>query len=293
LTSLYRRRGLAGLLLAVSGCGASTAAPVWEITGTTNHIVLLGSMHYLRAADYPLPTEVTRAYAEADVLLMELDLDDLDPAQTQTLVAERAIDPEGRTLRDLLGDTEYQLSRERAAQLDIELDDLQRFEPWYAAVLITQIRLAQLGFDPLLGMESRLLADAQRDAKPIQGLESVGEQLAALDTLPPEAQRAFLLTTLEEATAIDSEIDSLVSAWRTGDTERLQTEMLSSLEAQPELYEQLIVARNRRFAARIAALRNDGRDYLVVVGTLHLVGKDSIPALLASEGVASRRLAAH
>ncbi len=290
LTSAHRRRGLAVLLIAAAACSESTAAPVWEITGTTNHIVLLGSMHYLRAADYPLAAEVARAYAGADVLLMELDLDDLDQAQTQALVAERAIDPGGRTLRDLLGGADYQRARERAARLEIELDDLQAFEPWYVAVLITQIRLGQLGFDPLMGMESRLLADAQRDAKPILGLETVGEQLAALDTLPHEAQRAFLLTTLDEAAAIDSELDSLVTAWKSGDTERLQTQMLGSLQAQPELYEQLIVARNRRFADRIAALRNDGRDYLVVVGTLHLVGADGIPALLASAGIASRRL---
>ncbi len=285
-------RALAVLLLAAGGSGAAAAAPVWEIEGTTNRIVLLGSIHYLRAADYPLAAAVTRAYAQADVLLMELDLDDLDPAETQGAVAEQAMDPAGRTLRDLLGGEDYRRSRESAALLGIELDDLQQFEPWYVAVLITQIRLGQLGFDPMMGMESRLLADAQRDAKPIHGLETVTEQLAALDTLPPEAQRDFLRTTLDEAAAIESEMDGLVAAWKAGDTQRLQTEMLSSLQGQPALYEQLIVARNRRFAARIATLRNDDRDYLVVVGTLHLVGDDGIPALLESEGIASRRLAA-
>ena len=54
----------------------------------------------------------------------------------------------------------------------------------------------------------------------------------------------------------------------------------------PGVYQRLLVARNRRFAARIEAmLQGSGRAF-VVVGVGHLVGPDSVPALLRRDGVA-------
>ena len=38
----------------------------------------------------------------------------------------------------------------------------------------------------------------------------------------------------------------------------------------------------------IAALANDSQDYLIVVGTLHLVGEDSVLSMLARDGLKTR-----
>ena len=51
------------------------------------------------------------------------------------------------------------------------------------------------------------------------------------------------------------------------------------------MYQALIVDRNRRWADQIEALLDDPQDYLVVVGALHLVGEDGLPAVLEARGV--------
>jgi uncharacterized protein YbaP (TraB family) len=46
------------------------------------------------------------------------------------------------------------------------------------------------------------------------------------------------------------------------------------------------VDRNRAWAARLVELLDDDDDYLVVVGALHLVGRDSVVDLLTKRGFA-------
>ena len=81
---------LAMLVLAFAGTAAeSHPLPMWQLNGASNRIYLLGSVHLLREQDYPIPSTIYTAYGDADTLIMELDMDDLDPAVTQALVSER------------------------------------------------------------------------------------------------------------------------------------------------------------------------------------------------------------
>ena len=101
--------------------------------------------------------------------------------------------------RNCSGPGAWQAASAEARKLGLDLAPMAPFEPWYAAVVVTQLRLAQLGFDPSLGVESRMAADAQRRGKEIRGLETLESQLGALDSLSADAQREFLQSTLEEA----------------------------------------------------------------------------------------------
>lgn len=282
-------RQLALLVLAVQSA-AVPALPLWELTGTSNRITLLGSIHYLRATDYPLAPPIRSAFEQADIVLMEIDMDDLDPAATAATVAALAQDRKGRTLRELLGEPAWQAATAEARDLDLDLELMAPFEPWYAAVMVTQLRLAQLGFDPSLGVESRMAADAQREGKEIRGLETLESQLGLLDSLSAEAQRAFLQATLEEAGAIGAMADDMIADWKAGDVGALDAEMLGSVREQPEVYQSLIVRRNKHFADAIGDLVDGKKDYLIVVGTLHLVGPDSVLEILERRGIGSRQI---
>jgi uncharacterized protein YbaP (TraB family) len=59
------------------------------------------------------------------------------------------------------------------------------------------------------------------------------------------------------------------------------------LGRDPDLYQSLIAARNRKWVPKIEALLDQDQDYLVIVGTGHLVGRDSVIDLLKKDGVAA------
>jgi hypothetical protein len=274
------------------GCwtAAASALPLWELTGTRNHVMVLGSIHFLRAADYPLAPAITNAFEQADIVLLEIDMDDLDPIASAETVVALAQDSKGRQLPELLGPDAWRAASAEARKLGLDLAPMAPFEPWYAAVLVTQLRLSQLGFDQSLGVEAKLAAEAERRGKEIRGLETLESQLRTLDGLSPEAQRDFLQGTLEEAGEAGDVADEMITAWKTGDVRVLEVDLLDSVRDQPELYRSLILRRNENFARAIGHLVNDPKNYLIVVGTLHLVGPDSVLRMLARDGIASRQI---
>jgi hypothetical protein len=283
---------LAALAFGWGGQIAAAGQPVtmWLAEGDTNRVYLLGSIHLLRQSDYPLPAVISAAYEDAEALVMELDMDDLDAAAVQQLTRELGLLPPDRELRDVLGEAQYGEALAAAEALDIPLEMLARTEPWLAAMTIEQMMLARIGFNPLHGVEMFMTRKAIEDGKPITGLEEVSEQLRFLDGLEQDAQVELLLQTLEESRQLESLMDDVIAAWRIGDTDFLETSILAEMRQYPELYDSIVAERNRRWIASLEDLLDDEEDYLVIVGALHLVGDDGVPALLEKRGIPVRQM---
>lgn len=283
-------RLICGLLLLVfSGIAwADTEAhPVtlWRAQGLSNSVYLLGSIHLLRPEDHPLPSVIDTAYDDAEILVMELDMDDLDAAATQRLFNQNGVLRDGTTLRDLMGKDLYEQAARLAESNDIPIDMLAASEPWLAAITVEMMALYRIGFNPALGVEMQMTSRAIADGKPIDGLEDIEEQLAFLDGLSLEAQRNMLIQTLKDSASMNESIDEMIHAWRYGDIDFLESEMLDSLAQHEELSDALITNRNRRWVSQIDELLDDPDDYLIIVGALHLVGDEGVPNLLAKKGV--------
>lgn len=282
------------LLIALAAPGAPAAGdalPLWQIRDADTRVWLLGSIHLLRESDYPLPGPIRDAYAQADALVMELDMDDLDSAMVSAVMFARGTPPEGETLASLMGAEKYARAREAAAAAGIDLTRMQGAEPWYAALTLTQMLLMRGGYDPRHGLDAHMAALARRDGKPVAGLETFEEQIVFFDTLPLALQSDMLLESLAEVEDLEAGMSRTVDAWRRGDTAYLADELLEELRRYPGLYDRLVTDRNRKWVPRIAALLEREGDYLVVVGALHLVGPDSVLALLAAEGIRAEQLA--
>ncbi|NCF13802.1 MAG: hypothetical protein GWP62_00745 [Gammaproteobacteria bacterium] len=279
-------------ILASSSWADESGHPVtmWQVDGKTNSVYLLGSIHMLREQDHPLPSVIDSAYDDAEIIIMELDMDDMDPAYTQMAFNRAGVRTDGTTLRELMGDDAYSRAEEAAAAVDIPLDMLAQSEPWLAAMTVEIMLLYRIGFNPMLGVEMTMTSRAARDGKPIEGLETVDEQLAFLDGLPLDVQSEMLIQTLAEGAALGDSIDAFIDAWHFGDMTILESGLLDSIREQSEFSEVLITGRNRRWADAIAGMLDDDQDYLVIVGALHLVGDEGVPALLAKRGLGIQQL---
>jgi uncharacterized protein YbaP (TraB family) len=266
--------------------GAFAADPqhsLWSLKGKTNTVYLLGSVHFLSESER-LPAALEAAYEDAEVLLMEIDMDDLDPVETQQLTLQLGLLPDGQTLQQRLDEPTYARLVERARDVGFDASLLNRFQPWFAAMTLVQLQFMKMGLAPTAGIEQRFTRQAVADRKPILGLETLREQLDMLAGLPEPQQREFLLYSIEDAERIEEEIDELLSAWRRGDSQALADLLAEGFQKYPDLYRPLTTERNRRWLERVEALLDDRDDYLVVVGTLHLVGKDSLIELLRAKG---------
>ncbi|HSQ69597.1 MAG TPA: TraB/GumN family protein [Steroidobacteraceae bacterium] len=276
----------AGLLGIGAPADARDRHTLWTVDGEQNTVYLLGSIHVLRAGDDGLPRVAEDAYEDAEQLVMEIDLDDAfagDAAALLGAMQRMALLPEEESLREVLG-ADYDTINARAREAGLDLALLDRFAPWFVAVTLLQLELAKRGFSPELGVEQGLAARAVADGKPILGLETAEQQFAVLAGLPMPMQKQFLVMTLEDAAGLDAQIDELMRAWRDGDSDALARLLSEEFDEFPELYKPLTEDRNRAWLGQIVDLLDDRDDYLVVVGALHLVGRNSVVDLLRQRG---------
>jgi len=284
LQRLLTSCALCFLVSSAPAAGAAHDVTLWRVDGTYNSVYLLGSVHLLRKSDYPLPQILYDAYEDAGTLIMELDMDDLDPLATQSLINELGIAKGDTGLRELMGARLYEQAEQQAQRIDIPLAMLGRAEPWFAALTVENLLLMRIGFNPGYGLEMHLAQRAGGDGKEILGLETERQQLEILDGLPLKAQRQMLLQTLDEGAEIEAIMDDMIAAWRGGDIEFLEQNMLGEIREHRELFNAMVVERNRTWVKQIRKLLTERENYLVVVGALHLVGDIGLPSSLRELG---------
>lgn len=285
------------LLLALLALASVTVAddrghPVtlWEVRGASNTVYLMGSIHLLRNIDYPLPAALNAAYDDADALIMEIDMDDLDPIAAQRQFYQLGVLHDDTTLQDIMGPELYQQAFAAAEKIDIPLDMLSKTEPWYAAMTIELMALNRIGFNPEHGVEMHFMSKAMDDDKPIYGLETIEEQIGFLDGLPLQSQLDMLMSTLSESVAIEGIMDDMIRAWRRGDIASLESGLLQSFDENESLQKTLLTDRNNRWVEQIQERLDDAQDYLIVVGALHLIGENGVPLQLQRLNIPVRQL---
>jgi uncharacterized protein YbaP (TraB family) len=294
-TPVRGRLGAALVALATLLASAAAADPAaWRIAGKNGgEVALLGSMHVLRGSDYPLPPLIDTLLTRADVVVMEMDLDDLEPATMQSALLTAALLPPNETLASVLDADVYDEAARRASALGIDIGLLARVEPWLVAITLLDLGMRKMGFEAERGLEQYLVRKAAASHKTIVGLETIGQQVQIFDGLSARDQEALLEQTLDELDDGGTLMSELAAAWRAGELETLTEDLLGDFDDFPELYESLVVRRNAAWTDELERMLGDGRRYLVVVGALHLVGRDSVVQRLEARGHGAVRITAN
>ncbi|MEO8314084.1 MAG: TraB/GumN family protein [Pseudomonadota bacterium] len=261
----------------------------WEVSGKRNTVYLLGSVHVLKSTDAALPSVVEAAYLDAETIVEELDPVAAAAEMAGGAVLKLQALPEGQTLAGVLGPELHARLQKEAALLHIDMDFLSRIQPWYVALMVMQTRLVQSGFSASDGVDNQIAMRAQRDSKPLRGLETAMEQLSLFANMPLDDQREFLRSTLDEQDVAD-EVAEITAAWRSGDLTMLESLLRGGAEESPQLFQALTTDRNLRWLPQIEAMLDGPRnDYLVVTGALHMVGDMGVVELLRRKGYKIKR----
>ena len=287
------RRLLPALLaLGLAAPAVSQPAPVrrpllWVVEDADSRVYLLGSVHALPAGTDVLPGPAAAAYADAEAVAFEVDLD--GAAEAAASAATRAVATDGVALSKRLGPADAARLDRRLQAAGLRLAQFDGFEPWFVALLLAQVPDGPARFSVEAGVDVQLFARAGADGKERLGLETVDDQVGALDGLPVKDQLAFLREALHD----DSEggLAGLVAAWEAGDAEALAALVSDGLDASPALRQRVFTDRNARWLPQIEALlARSGEDVLVVVGAGHLVGPGSVVEMLRARGLVVERV---
>jgi uncharacterized protein YbaP (TraB family) len=257
---------------------------LWVIRDADSTLYLFGTVHVLRPETPWGSAKVDAALDRADRVILEISNPD-DQSAIQPLIQQYGISP-ARPLSSLLTPEEVTRLDDAARTIGATAAQLDPLRPWLVGLTLSMAPLIKAGYDPQSGVELILKARAEAAGKPVGGLETIDKQVSILAGLSEETQLAFLRATLEEVDNASVELDALVGAWATGDVASIERIGVAELRDQSEeIYQALLVRRNADWAGQIQTLLAGSGTVFIAVGSAHLVGEDSVRAILEERGV--------
>jgi uncharacterized protein YbaP (TraB family) len=284
----FRRSVLAALLVVGFTFGHATAAAsrdfMWKVTGKTGAMYLIGSVHMLTQDFYPLSKAFEDAFKESDLLVEEVDLEEMLSPQSQMQILSRGMLPSSQSLDTVVSPQTFALVTKRTAALGLPIEPLKRFKPWSLALMLAQLEWQKAGFDGELGLDRHFYDRAKREGKAVQGLETTEFQISQFDGISMAEQERLLADTLNDLDTEMANLSTLAQAWKAGEAPTVERIVLQDLKKDPQMYQRLLVARNRNWLPKLDALFSRSGRAFVVVGAAHLVGPDGLIALLQAKG---------
>jgi uncharacterized protein len=262
---------------------AADGAPkhfLWKVTGSKGVVYLLGTIHAAKADFYPLPSIIEDSFEKADTLIEEIDISEpAEVARAQQGLIEDGSYPKGDTITNHLSEVTRSHLAAYLKKGDLPEPAIAHLRPWLVSMLVAQLELQRMGFDPSHGLDQHFLKEARQSHKQIGALEDAASQLRLLSSLSEELQDRVLLSSLVDMEKSHDVLDLLTRAWQSGNDAAMQELITSSVREYPQLkplMTKLFDDRNTAMAVKIERFLQTPNSYFVAVGAGHLVGDKGI-----------------
>lgn len=272
------------VLLWTVALSAHADTSVWKVTKDDHYLYLGGTIHLLSKDDFPLPGGFTSAYRDSDMVVLETDIAALQTTEYQRKILMATTYSGDNSVLQHLSDDTVDLLRHYLEERHMPAAPLFRLKPGMLSMTLTILELQQLGLTEA-GVDQYFRLQALNDGKELGYLESPDQQIQFLVEMGKGQEDELIRHTILEMERLPQDIDTIRAAWRDGDTERLAAAGLERwVDRFPDLYDMILVDRNRDWIPEIERLLDTGDIELVLFGALHLVGDDGVLALLEDRG---------
>lgn len=250
---------------------------MWEVKSDNNICYILGSVHLADSTIYPLDKAITDAFDECRALVLEIDVSNIDA----TNVLKFTMLPDTNTLAGAVDKATYQKFETLFKKHNVPYMAYSKLKPWFAVMTLQSLEMIQGNYSAQYGIDMYFLDKAQSNNLQIKELESLEFQMKVLDTLNNFSGK-FLDYTLEELHESASQVKDILSAWKNGDTKKMN-EIIndgSETEGFTEVMHIINNSRNYNMITKIEQYLKEDEKHFIVVGAAHLVGDEGIIELL-------------
>jgi uncharacterized protein YbaP (TraB family) len=261
---------------------------LWRVSNGINEVFIGGTIHVLKESDRPLPAVFEEAFSLAQILVTEISYDDTENVAANSTLPIRT---DGRTLSDTLSSSTYQLLSAHLQSIGTSIRLLEIVEPAWLAQLLINTEIYRAGYSS--GVDEHFMEMAQGLGKTNIGLETADFQVAAIvGASAGISDDDIILQALSDvgSGALGPAIDMLVRAWREGDVEIINREVIEPSKASIMAGHKIVFTdRNAAWIPQIEAFLSTPDLELVLVGVGHLVGSDSVLKMLRDLGYSVNR----
>ncbi len=271
------------LVILITGSTVSahnkTSSLLWKISG--NHLkkpsYLYGTVHSYDKRAFTFKSLVIPYIKQCSAFGMEIKLDEIDPFSLLGKLQMRG----DTTLQMLISPQEYiKLEQMMRDSFSVELSMFSSVKPMFL-MGVMQTTGAESDYSDFL--DEFLMKRAKESHKELIGIETIAEQLNAIDIIPLQEQAKMLLDeTLYPDTTTAEPLEDLLDVYKNGDLDSLYS-FYKHGELSNTFNKALILDRNHRMADRIDSIAQR-KTIFVAVGALHLPGTEGVINLLRKKG---------
>ncbi|TKF53743.1 TraB/GumN family protein [Vibrio lentus] len=263
-------------VLAFSAKQAAAEPLYWQAKKDDLTLTILGSVHVGDESMYPLPAQITDTLKQSDGLIVETDIRKTEGVVYPTTTV---------TTGDVLNKEQKQLLASISKSLDMPTQQLLGSPPWATSLSIQMQQLKKLGYGSASGVDATLAYKATTQDVPVISLEPLQFQIDLIAG-QKDSGKEWLVSSLDEFDQTDRVVHCLIESWKVGDVAKLE-EFAKLSEMPSELEKAFLTDRNIDWANKLSA--NDWKldskgHYVLVVGTLHLIGEGNLLQLLEDKG---------
>jgi len=279
----------------VASAKQTEAVPaLWKVKGAHGTVYLFGSVHVMKPSVHWETAKVKDALTGSDTLYLEisgLDEDSIKAAQPEIMMlgVDQAHPLSTKITKDDVG-----LLDDAVKSMGMPGEQaMEPLQPWLAYLTISVVPMVKAGYDPNSGIDKLLEAEAKGASKPVKGFETISEQMHYFSDMTQPLQVEMLHQALVDMPKSVTEIDTLVLDWSKGDVDGIGKIENDEMKTKyPDLYQKLLVDRNKRFADTLAGVLKDPATgtVFVAIGAGHLAGPDSVQKMLETKGYSAERV---
>ncbi|MDY0407740.1 TraB/GumN family protein [Virgibacillus soli] len=184
---------------------------LWKVTNGKTTVYLQGTMHAGVQDMYPLHEKIEEAYAEADVVVPEVDITNLDFNEMQELMFLLGTYEDGTTIKDHLPKDVYDQLLTVLEELELTPDLIAQYKPWFIASTIESMLVQKYRFEH--GVDEYFLNRAAEDGKKIVALETAEQQFRIFADRSDAFQIDYLTSSLESINGYEDSMRELMSLY--------------------------------------------------------------------------------
>lgn len=260
----------------VSGLDAQL---LWKVTKDNDEkpSYLFGTIHIVPEKQFVVWPAVDSAFNASSTLVMEMDL---EMSASEMLQAAKQMSlPESKTLEAYIPKEKFERIRtyciDSLAWKKRKFNRYSRMKPFFFSSLVLS---AQLG--KVKGYEQYFSSQAKRKKIPVLGLETLQQQMEALDAISIEEQAIALDESIVSGRA---EYDNMLKVYLNRDLETLGKQMAENDEMIDGFSAELLTKRNKNWVPLLKKWMSENSIF-VAVGAGHLPGENGLISLLRKEG---------
>ena len=280
--------------LALPSASGVNQGALFTMKANGHTMYLFGTIHVGQPGFYPLEPRIAAAIAGASTLALEIDPNE-DPAKLALALQLYGRAAPGASTGEMAPVLRERL-RKVVQKAGIDAGAIASFRPWLVATVLAMAEYASQGYRADLSVDAHLAQLARKARVPVIGLESASSQMGLFDRLSNAEQMAFLEESIDliESGKQHAEVRQIVEAWRTAD-QRIFDDIAARTASDTSISGRfvkkvLLDERNVAIADKLAALLRRDDNAVAAIGVLHLIGSDSVPALLGARGVIVERV---